>query len=66
MLRRITDLWPTLLRPARTLDNEEEECLLADQGSADGKDGDLRVNDQELLENHRRIGVELSQLMSSS
>ena len=43
MLRRITDLWPTLLRPARTLDNEEEESLLADQGSEDGKDGDVFV-----------------------
>ena len=55
MLRRITDLWPTLLRPARTLDNEEEESLLADQGSEDSKDGNLRVIEQELLENHRHM-----------
>ena len=45
MLRRITDLWPTLLRPARTLDDEEEERLLADQGSADGRGEDLNVNE---------------------
>ena len=55
MLRRLTDLWPTLLRANEPTDNELTEPLLSQDQQSDGHEDEDEVNEAELLENFKHL-----------
>ena len=55
MLRRITDLWPDLLRTGRDDQSDAEEPLLPGEGDRQDDGQPLRVDEGQLLEDYRHL-----------
>ena len=55
MLRRLTDLWPNMLRPNRGEGSEEEESLLAAQHDQPEDDRGGHLDEDQLLEEYRNL-----------
>ena len=55
MLRRITDLWPNLIRRVQGDDEEEEDRLLGPGEQESDDDPEDRVDEGQLLENFRHL-----------
>ena len=55
MLRRLTDLWPDMLRPNRQDGSEEEEPLMPGQGDQPDDDWVGQVDEAQILEDYRHL-----------
>ena len=55
MLRKLTDLWPNMLRPNREDGSEEEESLLAGQQDQPDDDQGGHLDEDHLLEVYRHL-----------
>ena len=55
MLRRLTDLWPTLLRANEQTDNELTEPLLSQDQQNDGSQDQDDIDEAQLLEDFRHL-----------
>ena len=55
MLRRLTDLWPNLLRSSQRDQSDDEAPLLDEEAESDrGEDG-LEIDEEQLLEDYRNL-----------
>ena len=55
MLKKITDLWPALLRGNDEDEDEDKERLLKNEDGDDDKDEGIEVDDQQLLEDYHHL-----------
>ena len=55
MLRRITDLWPGLLRRAQSDDEGDNDALLDPEQPGGDSDGDQVAREEQLLQDYRLL-----------
>ena len=55
MLRRLTDLWPNLLRSSQRDQSDDEEPLLGEEENGDRGENGHEIDEEQLLEDYRNL-----------